>query len=170
MVALDTKYGTFDKNLMDAFDNLDTRMKYRALSSAGLVIGSSAPEKVKIANTVTFLFNGVFGSKSTAEVAFTATTMDIAPSATLVQEAMYLLTFSAVDGTPVLTMGTISSGAGTAVLPAIPAASTPVGAVRVAVAAGATLFNATTDSLAAGHLTVTYYNYGWLAPRFDAIV
>lgn len=170
MVALDTKYGTFDKNLEDAFDNLDTRMKYRCLSDPGVVIGSSAPEKVKITNTTKFLFNGVFGSKSTAEVAFTATTMDIPANADTVQEAMYLLTFSAVDGTPALTMGTIATGSGKAVLPEIPAASVPVGAVRVAVAAGSTPFNASSDSLAAGHITDTYYSYGWLNPRFDAIV
>jgi hypothetical protein len=170
MNKLDMSKGAYNKAIMDHLDALDTRMKYRCLSNPGVVIGSTAPEKVKITNTTVFLFNGVFGSKSTAEVAFTATTHDILNNVASVQEAMYLLSFSAVDGTPALTMGAIATGSGAAVLPEIPAAHTPVGAVRVAVAAGATPFDASTDSLAAGHITDTYYSYGWLAPRFDAVV
>lgn len=166
----DIKGGLYQKNLMDAFDALDTVEKYRCLSSAGLAIGSGSKAKVLIANTTSFLYNGIFGSKTTAEVAFTATTHDIPANAASVQEAMYLLSFSDVSGTPVLTMGTIASGAGNAKLPEIPAAHTPVGAVRIAIAAGATAFDASSDNLDAGHITDTYYNYGWLAPRFDAVV
>lgn len=171
MQKLTIQKALYDKGLMDMFDALDTRMKYRALSTAGLVVGSTSKKAIKIASTVNFLFNGVFGAKTTAEVAFTATTHDIAAHATLVKEAMYLLSFSDVSGTPVLTMGTITQGAGTAVLPEIPAAHTPVGAVRVAAVAGGAGFDATTTDLdTTAAVTVTYYNLGWLAPRFDAVV
>lgn len=167
MLAKDAKYGMYDKNLMDHFDAMHTSMNYRALSTGGLAIGSTSKKEVKIASTINYLHNGVFKAKTTAEVAFTATTHDIAPNASSVQEAVYLLSLIA-DGTPTLTMGAIATGSGAAKLPDVPSGKTPVGYVRVAVEAGATLFNATTDDLDAAHLTVTYVNLGYLAPRFDA--
>lgn len=128
-----------------------------SLTSAGLAIGSGSKKKVLITNTVTFLIAGLFKSKTTAEVAFTATTHDIAPHATLVQEAVYTVSLQA-DGTPVLTMGTISSGSGTALIPAAPAGEAVIGYVRIAVAAGATPFDASSDDLDAAHITDTYVN------------
>lgn len=128
---------------------------YRALTAAGLTIGSAAAAKVKIANTVTFLIAGAFKSKTTAEVAFTATTHDIPAAAGSVQEACYLVALAS-DGTPSLTMGAIATGAGNAVVPACPAGKAPIGYLRLAVAAGATPFDASTDLLSAGHLTDTY--------------
>jgi len=128
-----------------------------ALSAAGLVIGSSDPAKVKIANTVTYCVNGIFKSKTTAEVAFTATTHDIAAHATLVREACYTLSLKA-DLSAVLTKGLTAFGAGNAVQPAAPAGQAVIGMVRVAVAGGATPFDASSDQLNAGHLTVTYYD------------
>lgn len=127
------------------------------LASPGLVIGSSSAAKVKIANTVNYLVNGVFCTKTTAEVAFTATSHDIAANASYVQEAVYLLSLQA-GGTATLTMGAIATGAGNAVIPATPANEAAIGYVRIAVAAGATPFDASTDLLSAGHLTVTYTN------------
>ena len=168
MLKLDSRKALNDQTLMDHFDALHTSQKYRCLSPAGLVIGSGAKAKVKIANTITYLHNGIFKSKTTAELAFTATSMDIAPNADAVQEACYLMCLAA-DGTPSFTMGAIASGAGNAVLPEVPADKTPVGYVRIAVEAGATLFNASTDDLDASHLTVTYVDLGYLAPRFDAV-
>jgi hypothetical protein len=159
--------GEFHQTLMDHLDSIDTRIKNTALSPAGLAIGSGSKKLVKITNTVVFLSGGIFKSKATAEVAFTATTMDIPANAASVQEAMYLMTLAA-DGTPTLTMGTIATGSGNAKLPELPATGTPIGAVRIAIAAGATKFDATTDDLDAAHITDTYYDYGYLAPRFDA--
>jgi hypothetical protein len=151
-------------NSQDLMTHLDARMtslRYMCLSSAGLAISSagSAKKKVKISNTTTYLVNGVFCSKTTAEVAFTATTHDIAANASSVQEACYLLTLVA-DGTPTITMGTVSTGAGTALLPSVPSGGTPIGFVRIAVAAGSTIFDATSDDLDAAHLTTTYVNLG----------
>lgn len=153
---------------MDAADASHTNDGNRALSSAGLAIGSGSKKEIKIVNTVTYLSGGVFKSKTTAEKAFTATTHDIAFHATLIKEAVYLMTLAA-DGTPTLTMGTIASGTGNATLPERPATGTPIGYVRIRVAAGATPFDATTDDLDSAHLTVTYVNVGQYEPRFDAV-
>ena len=127
------------------------------LVAAGLAIGSGSKAKVLIANTVTYLIAGIFKSKSTAEVAFTATTHDIAANASTVQEAVYTMSLQA-DGTPTLTMGTIATGAGNAVVPAGPSTEAVIGYVRIAMDAGATPFDATSDDLDAGHLTATYYD------------
>lgn len=133
------------------------------LSKAGLAIGSGSKAKVLIANTTAFQYLGVLYSKTTAEVAFTATTHDIAPHATLVQEAVYLYSLQ-TDGDVTVTMGTIASGSGTAQIPKTPSGEVAIGYLRLAVAAGATLFDATTDELDEAHLTDTYvdlmYNIG----------
>jgi hypothetical protein len=153
--------------MMDQFDSINTSMQNRALAAAGLVIGSTSAAKVKIANTVTYLSAGVFKSKATAEVAFTATTHDIPNNASIVQEAKYLLSLDAA-GTPTLTMGAVAN-TGLSVLPEIPAGLTPIGYVKIQVAAGGTKFTASTDLLSAGHLTVTYFDLGFIAPRFDSV-
>ena len=170
MIKNDISKADYRSALMTMFDQIDTRNKYRALSAGGFVIGSVSKKTFKQANTVNFLFNGVFAAKTTQAIALTATTHDIAASASSVQEAIYLITYSAADGTTVVTKGDTATGSGAAVYPEIPAASVPVGAVRIAVAAGATSFDATSDDLDAAHLTCTYYDLGWLAPRFDAVV
>lgn len=144
------------------------RLRNLVLSAAGLAIGTTSAAAVKISNTVTYLIDGVFKSKTTAEVAFTATTHDIAADAAAVQEAVYLVTLAA-DGTPTLTMGTIASGAGNAALPDAPTDEAVIGHVRVAVAAGATDFDAGTDLLSAAHLTVTYTDTGLLTSAAEAV-
>jgi hypothetical protein len=155
------------QGVMDLFDAINTVHANRALSAAGLAIGTTSAAKVKIVNTVTFLSGGVFKSKTTAEVAFTASVHDIAANATAAQEAKYLLCLDSA-GTPTLTMGAIA-GAGLSALPELPAGVSPIGYVKVSVAAGATKFTASTDLLSAGHLTVTYVDLGFIAPRFDSI-
>ena len=127
------------------------------LSSPGLAIGTGSKAKVLIANTVTFLSDGVFKSKTTAEVAFTATDHDIPANASTVQEAVYALSIAG-DGTVTITMGTIATGSGNAQPPAIPNGNALLGYVRIAVAAGATPFDASTDLLDAAHITDTYIN------------
>jgi hypothetical protein len=127
----------------------------QVFAAAGVAIGSGADEEVLIANTVTYSINGVRKSKTTAEVAFTATTHDIAADGATVQEAVYLLSLNAA-GTPKLTMGVIATGAGNAAIPACPVDEVAIGYVRIAVDAGATDFDATTDALSDAHLTDTY--------------
>lgn len=125
------------------------------MNKAGLAIGTSSKKAVKIANTVEFSVNGSALKKTTAEVAFTATTMDIAASTSVAREACYLLSLDA-SGNATITMGDIASGAGNGVVPATPADQCPIGYVRIRVAAGSTPFDATTDDLDAAHLTCTY--------------
>lgn len=125
------------------------------IAAAGLAIGSGDAAKILIANTVTYTVNGVFKSKTTAEVDFTATTHDITAVAGSVQEAVYLMSLQA-DGTPIITKGTTATGASNAVIPDTPANETAIGYLRLVVAAGSTDFNATSDDLSAGHLTDTY--------------
>ena len=144
-----------------------TAMRDRCLTSAGLTIGSSSKKAVKIANTVTYILDSVFKSKTTAEIAFTATTHDIAPNASSVQEAVYLLSLAS-DGTATITKGTTATGAGNAVVPQTPSGNVPIGYARIAVAAGATLFDATTDDLDAAHLTVTYVNLSVNARDYES--
>lgn len=143
-----------DANKLKAY-RADGAFRNMTLSNPGLAIGSGSKAKVLIANTVVFLIAGVFKSKTTAEIAFTATTHDIAPNASSIQEAVYLLTLNAA-GTATITKGTTATGAGNAAVPAAPAGQAVIGHVRVAVAAGATLFDASSDNLDAAHLTATY--------------
>ncbi len=154
------------QRLMTMLDELNENLQHRALTDPGLAIGSDTA-KVQIANTVKFLSGGVFKSKTTAEVAFTATTHDIEADADTIQEACYLVCLS-VSGAVTLHMGAISSTDGGALLPAIPSDLTPIGYLRLQVAAGSTDFDASSDALSAGHLTDTYVNLGFLSPRFDA--
>ena len=155
------------QRLMTMLDELNTNLQHQVLTDPGVVIGSSSAAKMKITNTTKFLNGGIFKSKSTAEVAFTATTHDITADADTIQEACYLLTVAA-GGTATITKGTTVDGSGNAKLPAIPSGGTPFGYLRLAVAAGSTDFNASSDDLSDGHLTDTFYSIGFLSPRFDA--
>lgn len=128
------------------------------VAAAGLTIGSASKLKVKIANTVTYAIDGVLKSKTTAEVAFTATTHDITANAGAIQEAVYLLSLD-TDGTATITKGTTATGAGNATVPATPASQCAIGYLRLAVAAGSTDFDATTDELDEAHLTDTYVDF-----------
>lgn len=147
--------------IVGAINEIRARMADLCLAAAGLVIGTGSKAKVLITNTVTYLIGGVFCSKTTAEIAFTETTHDIAPNASTVQEAVYTMSLQA-GGTATLTMGDIATGAAAAVVPAAPAGEAVIGHVRIAVDAGATPFDAGTDLLDAGHLTVTYTDVAFI--------
>jgi len=167
MDALSKQKALSHQQLMDVLDELKTNLKYMSFAPAGLCIGTGSTAKVKIGTTVVYLHNGVFKSKTTAEVDFTATTHDIPANAASVQEACYLVCLNAA-GTITLHMGAIATGSGNALLPEIPSAVTPIGYLRLAVAAGAVDFDASSDALSAAHLTDTYVDLGFLSPRFDA--
>lgn len=138
-----------------------------------LAIGSSSKLKVKIATNSTGLYSigGVLYTFPAAqEVAFTATTHDIAADASTVQERIYLVCLDAA-GAATLIAGEQGSGSGSAKLPEwadIPATVCPVGYVKLAIAAGSTDFDATTDELDEAHITDTYVNLSMLAPKFGA--
>lgn len=159
--------------LMTTLDNISTALDNNVLSTPGLVIGSSANTSVKIASTTVFKVNGTVLSKTTAEVAFTATTHDIPANASSVQERVYMLSLDA-SGNPTITAGVISTGAGTALLPERPArGNAPIGYVRIAVNAGTpgsgTNFVAGTTALNDARMTTTYTN-GYPNPLFNTTV
>ena len=145
--------GVSNKDLIGLLKTLTCR----GLSSAGVVIGTVSAAAVKWGSSIVASVNGKIVTVTASEVAFTATTHDIAAHATLVREAVYLVLTDA-SGTVTLFKGTESSGAGTAAWPEAPTDKACVGAVRVAVAAGAVSFDASTDLLSAAHITDTFYN------------
>jgi len=166
MEVLDKTKALSHQELMDVLDELNTNLKYRALTIPTLAISGTATQ-FKFTSTCTYLHNGIFKSQgATDNIAFTATTHDIAADADTVQEACYLLCLNAT-GTATVHMGDIASGSGNALLPEIPTALTPIGYVRVTVAAGTDDFDATTDDLSETWITDTYVNLGFLSPRFD---
>jgi len=132
------------------------------MNDPGFVIGSSAPEKVKITNTTKYMIGGVFASKSTAEIAFTATDHDLADG----EEAVYVCSL-ALNGDATLTMGTAAVGSGNATIPDAPAGEAVVGHVRI-FTTGA-VFNAVTDSLALGTITDTFVSCGFLPQMMTAV-
>ncbi len=125
------------------------------INAPGLAIGTSSAAEVKIVNPTVYIAGGaVVEDAAATEVAFTATTHDIAADAGKGQERYF--TLSSVDGINyVITPGTIADE-GVGVPAAAPANSAILGFVKVLVEAGATLFNATTDDLNASHLTTTF--------------
>jgi hypothetical protein len=137
------------RSLNDLFLNVTT-------SAPGLAIGTGSKTKVLIANTFSFLVDGVPAQKTTAEVAFTATTHDITANAAATRERWYLFSIVAA-GTVTVTAGT-QGAAGAGTIPATPAGGVPIGLLKITVAAGATDFDATTDELDEAHLTDVYYD------------
>lgn len=159
-----------------------TRNANRCFTSAGFVIGSSAPTKIKQANTVTYTNNGStattvsatpgigqFYSQTAQEIPFTPTTHDIAPNASTVQERCYLVLLNNA-GSAIIVAGAIASGVGNAVWPDLPLANgvpgqhygTPIGGCRIAVAAGTVPFTAGTGNLDGSNnagVSTTYYNF-----------
>lgn len=124
-------------------------------SRPGLTIGTVSAAEVKMAFPITVVRSGVLSEIAAQEKAFTATTDDIAASATADREAIYLVSS---DGTDLFILKGTIANAGAAVPPALPASRALVGYVRIVVDAGATPFDATTDLLTASHLTVTFYD------------
>ncbi len=88
-------------------------------TSAGLVIGSSSAAAVKIANTVTYKILGDMFSKTTAEIAFTASA---ANNIAVGSEQVYMLQLD-YAGNGLLIPGAPALAAGQALLPERPGAT-----------------------------------------------
>lgn len=123
---------------------------YRLLSNPTLAIGTSSKAKVKH-NDIVYSKDGVIATVAGGEVAFTATTHDIADHS----EAIYLIY---LDGSTVkISKGTsVLTATGGAVCPATPAGKLKLGEVKIATEGG--IFDATTTLLDAGTVTDTYTN------------
>lgn len=132
MIKLDPSSVTQMQALMDLLDHTRTGHANQSTSSAGLAIGTSATTAVKVVNTVTYSNNGstatavsatpgvgIARSKTTAEVAFTATTHDIPANPNTVMEQVYLVLLDSA-GTLSLVGGGITPGTNTAPLPSRP--------------------------------------------------
>ena len=128
----------------------------RCFGSAGLVIGSSAPAAVKIANTTPYCINGQSYSKTTAEIAHT----DLTVQADLTTK-WYTLSLDK-DGNGLITQGpAVLTADVTAVtnelaLPKVAATQCVIGCIKV-VTSGGTFTPATTSHAGSG-VTTTYYN------------
>ncbi len=122
---------------------------YRLLSNPTLAIGTSSKAKVKHGDIV-YSKDGVITTIAGGEVAFTATTHDIADG----EGAVFLVY---LDGSTVkLSKGTATTGGTGAVCPATPAGKLKLGEVKI-VTSGA-LFDASTTLLDALTVTDTYTN------------
>ena len=131
-----------------------TIMGQICLSPAGLAIGVGSKKKILIANTTYYMISGVIKTKTTAEIDFTATTHDVANGSS----AYFVLSINSA-GTVTITKGA-DGGTLTQVTPSIPSNQAIIGYLTIA-ASGA-IFDATSDDLDAAHLTVTYYDTGFL--------
>lgn len=116
----------------------------RVTAKAGLAIGAGDAAKVLIGNTVEYQIAGVMYSKTTAEIAFTDTTVQ-AISTT----KFYLVCLNAA-GTGLIVNGTAGEG-----LPATPDDYCPIGYVKVVTDATGTFVPAT-DDLSDAAVTDTY--------------
>ncbi len=135
-------------------DALDLLVNGDALLSApGLAIGVSSAAAVKF-NDLIFQVDGMRFRIAASEVAFTATTHDIADPDAAPREAIYVLSASAGASAPTITKGT-TAAANAAVAPATPAGHVKFGEVKVQ-HDGSAIFDASTDLLSAAHLTDTY--------------
>jgi hypothetical protein len=136
-------------------NNLVNRLACRMINTPGLAIGTASKKAVKIVNECMAVINGTIVPIAAAtEVAFTATTHDVADGYTNV----FVITVNAA-GTLAITMGTRAATTSTVaacVLPTVPADVAVVGIVSIA-SAGA-LFDATTTDLDAGTVTDLYYD------------
>lgn len=125
----------------NALTKLQANVCDMVLSSAGLAIGSSSKAKVKIVNTIYFVIDGVLYSKTTAEIAFTATTHDVANA----KFAIFVLSIDAA-GTVTISKSADAATLAACVFPAVPAANVVIGFVIVN-PTGTGAFDASTTEL-----------------------
>ncbi len=147
------KHWLHHKNLKDLLEDLadivENSGKARLISNPNLAIGTSDTKKIKH-DAFSIVKDGVITTIATGEVAFTATTHDLADGTGAVYN-VYL------DGTTVkILKGTATSGGTGAVCPATPAGKLKLGEVKL-VTVGAD-FTGNTTALDAATVTDTYTN------------
>jgi len=135
----------------------------KSFNTAGLTIGSVDPKKIKAANTVAYLNDGLLYSKATFEVTFGATAATTVPISSFCK---YLVTLKA--GTPKVTEGNIAASAALALLPAVPAGESPIGYLQVATD-GTGTFVPDTDDLSDAAVTDTYVDLAWPNSGADSL-
>lgn len=128
-------------DIRSALTKLQTNVVDLVLSSAALAIGSSSKKKVKIANTIYYMIDGVMYSKTTEEVAFTATTHDVANA----KFAVFVLSIDAA-GTVTITKSADADTLAEVVFPTVPADEVVIGFVIIN-PTGTGAFDATSTDL-----------------------
>lgn len=121
-------------------------------SKPTIAIGTSSKAKIKLAALVVKVNNTPYALNA-GEVAFTATTDDIAADAGKIQEKTYLVY---TDGSTVKILGSAQADEDGSSCPECPADHVKLGEVLIQIAAGSTNFDASTDELDAAHITDTY--------------
>lgn len=115
--------GLSNQNLRNALEKVQDNLCDVVLNAAGLVIGSSAAAKVKIANTIYASLAGVLVKKTTAEITISGTV-------TNAKFNVYVLTIDSA-GTVTATMGTEGATIGAVVFPTVPADEAVIGFVII---------------------------------------
>jgi hypothetical protein len=132
---------TSSADVRAALTSLQTNAVDLVMSSAALAIGSSSKKAIKIANTIYYMIDGVIYKKTTAEIALTATTHDVANA----KFAIFVLTIDSA-GTVTVTKSADAATLAAVVFPAIPASQVVIGYVIVN-PTGTGIFDATTTDL-----------------------
>lgn len=135
--TLSTSYTLSDAALRSVLLELQGAAVDQLLSTGGLTIGSSSKPKVKIANTIYALANGVLVKKTTAEIVISGTV-------TNAKFNVYVLSIAS-DGTVTASMGTEGATIGAVVFPTIPADSAVIGFVIVNPTGTGNFVGGTTD-------------------------
>lgn len=146
-------YHTNLKSLLeDMVDIVQNDGVARLISNPNLAIGTDSAAKIKH-DDFFFIEDGEITEVASSEVAFTATTHDLADG----EEAVYVLSVDPSDSSLTLTMGTeVTSAEASAVAPTTPTGEIKLGEVLVATDGAA--FDASTTLLSAAEVTDTYSN------------
>lgn len=115
--------GLSNANMYSALQKIQRALCDVVTNAAGLVIGSSAAAKVKIANTIHAKVNGTLVEKTSAEIVISGTI-------TADKFNVYVLTINS-SGTVTATMGTEGATLGAVVFPTIPDDEAVIGYVIV---------------------------------------
>lgn len=117
--SITTSFTMSDAALRAALLKLQSLSVDTVLNSAGLTIGSSSKPKLKIANTIYALVDGILVKKTTAEIVVSGTI-------TNAKFNVYVL-YIGSDGTVAAAMGTEGATIGAVVFPTIPADKAVIG-------------------------------------------
>ena len=150
--------GEFYSLIDDLEEDINRSSNDKLLSNPTLVIGTSSKAKIKH-SAFNVIRDGVISTVSAGEVAFTATTHDIASG----YGAVYNVYLNGSNAVTILKGTATLLGTG-AVCPATPAGGLKIGEVKIVTTA---LFDATTTLLDAETVTDTYTNK---ADAFEVVV
>lgn len=139
-------------------DALQHMLMNGANGSAGMAIKTAGSAIAKFANTVAYMINGVFYSKSTADVTIPATTIPTGYKA-------FVAAFLDASGnvTSVMTTPVLATSTDAIVLPTYADTKCCIGGVLISNASGSNFVGATT-ALDTANVTTTYLNFGTAFP------